>query len=662
MYEIYNSILTTEENYKNLMRDMQIWQRAYDEGHPIISDFEWDDYYTTLLRLEKELGYADPDSPSQKIHYDVVTELKKVEHNHPMLSLDKTKDIEEIKTFINGHDWICMAKMDGLTCSLHYRGGRLVRAETRGNGKIGEDITHNAYKIPSIPKTIDSMYDTVVDGEIICTYDNFEKFSTEYSNPRNFASGSIRLLDSNECAKRGLIFVAWDMINGYDKFKDEKNWPEELGRKLCALRILGFRPVPHQDPNYLMTSSIEDVIDEVKDYAERKNYPIDGLVFKYNNCKEYDAAGRTEHHFKGGLAYKFYDELYETELVDIEWSMGRTGVLTPVAIYKDIEIEGATCNRASLHNVSIMNELLGQPFVGQKLRIFRANQIIPQVYDAEQSSYTVSTLRIKNCPICGEELELNNNDGVLTLYCPNESCEGKTLNKLVHFCGKKGLDIKGLSEATLEKLMDLGWVEKITDIFKLASYRNEWVNKPGFGVKSVDKILAAIEESKNCTFAQFLSSLGIPLIGISVAKELAKKFYSYAEFRDAIIDNYPFYQLPNFGEAKHRAIIDFDYSLADAMYLNVLNITNENQNNNENLNQPLKDKIFVITGKLQTYKNRTELKTEIEKFGGKVTDSVSSKTSYLVNNDINSTSSKNKTAKQLGIPIITEQQLKDMIN
>ena len=384
MHETWETNLTLEEQYEDLVISMKAWQKNYDEGHPTISDFEWDDYYTRLLRLEKELGYVDPESPSQKIHYDVVNELKKVEHNHPMLSLDKTKDIEEIKAFIDGHDWICMAKMDGLTCSLHYRGGRLVRAETRGNGLVGEDITHNAYKIPSIPKTIDSMYDTVVDGEIICTYENFEKFSTEYSNPRNFASGSIRLLDSNECAKRGLIFVAWDMINGYDKFKDEKNWPEELGKKLCALRILGFRPVPHQDPNYLMTNSIEDVIDEVKDYAKRKHYPIDGLVFKYNICKEYDAAGRTEHHFKGGLAYKFYDELYETELVDIEWSMGRTGVLTPVAIYKDIEIEGATCNRASLHNVSVMNELLGQPFVGQKLRIFRANQIIPQVYDAEK--------------------------------------------------------------------------------------------------------------------------------------------------------------------------------------------------------------------------------------------------------------------------------------
>ena len=322
MYETWETKLTKKEQYEWLLNLMKDWQQKYDEGHPIISDFEWDDYYTTLLRLEKELGYVDPESPSQKIHYDVVNELKKVEHNHPMLSLDKTKDIEEIKAFIADHDWICMAKMDGLTCSLHYRGGRLVRAETRGNGLVGEDITHNAYKIPSIPKTIDSMYDTVVDGEIICTYNNFEKFSTEFSNPRNFASGSIRLLDSNECAKRGLIFVAWDMINGYDKFNEEDIWPSTLNGELEALYHLGFTVVPH----FLQEDfeNLEDTIDNLKRIAKTDGYPIDGLVFKYNICRDYDLAGRTEHHFKGGLAYKFYDELYETELVDIEWSMGRT--------------------------------------------------------------------------------------------------------------------------------------------------------------------------------------------------------------------------------------------------------------------------------------------------------------------------------------------------
>lgn len=659
MSEIYNSILTTEENYKKLIKNMQIWQRAYDEGHPIISDIEWDDYYTALLRLEKELGYANPESPSQKIHYDVVNELKKVEHNHPMLSLDKTKDIEEIKAFINGHDWICMAKLDGLTCSLHYRGGRLVRAETRGNGKVGEDITHNAYKIPSIPKIIDSTYDTVVDGEIICTYENFEKFSTEYSNPRNFASGSIRLLDSNECAKRGLIFVAWDMINGYDKFNEEDIWPSTLGGKLKALQYLGFILVPFISAMVEYKPNIDNSITNIKEWCQVIGYPIDGLVFKYNICKEYEAAGRTEHHFKGGLAYKFYDELYETELVDIEWSMSRTGVLTPVAIYKDIEIEGAICNRASLHNVSVMNELLGQPFVGQKLRIFRANQIIPQVYDAEQSPYTVSTLRIKNCPICGEELELNNNDGVLTLFCPNEDCEGKLLNKLDHFCGKKGLDIKGLSKATLEKLMNWGWVENIEDIFLLSAHRQEWINKEGFGEKSVDRIFAAIEASKYTELYQFISSLGIPLIGLSVAKDLALIYGSYEAFRKDVDAGYDFSELPGFGYEKTRSLLNFDYTVADNVKT-WLFLTNEIAKTTDD--KTLDGITFCITGKLQTYKNRAELKNEIERFGGKVTDSVSSKTTYLINNDINSTSSKNKTAKQLGIPIITEQQLKDMIN
>lgn len=658
MYETWETKLSKKEQYEWLLNLMKGWQQKYDEGHPIISDFEWDDYYTNLLRLEKELGYADPESPSQKIHYDIVNELKKVEHNHPMLSLDKTKDINEIYEFIIDKDAICMAKMDGLTCSLHYRGGRLIRAETRGNGKIGEDITHNAYKIPSIPKTIDSMYDTVVDGEIICTYENFENFSTEYSNPRNFASGSIRLLDSNECAKRGLLFVAWDMINGYDKFNEEDIWDSTLWGKLEALKYLGFTVVPCDVPLFEYGESWEDSIRRIKTLCNTLSYPIDGLVFKYNICKEYDAAGRTEHHFKGGLAYKFYDELYETELLDIEWSMGRTGVLTPVAIFKEIEIEGAKINRASLHNVSVMNQLLSQPFVGQKIRIFRANQIIPQVYDAEDSHLSVSTLRITHCPICGERLKLNNNDGVITLVCPNESCEGKLLNVLDHFCGKKGLDIKGLSKATLEKLMDWGWVNSPADIFELHLWGNEWEKKEGFGVKSVDKILAAIEASRNCELGQFISSLGIPLIGLSVAKDLAKQFDTYESFREAIDAGYDFSKLLNFGYEKTQALLNFNYVTADIISKQ-LNITNENS---KQIDNKLKGLIFCATGKISLFKNRTELKSFIEKNGGKLTDSVSSKTNYLINNDIESTSSKNKTAKSLGIPIITESQFKDMLN
>lgn len=655
----WESIITNEENYQKLIRNMSLWQKAYDEGRPILSDREWDDYYWALINLEKKLGYADPNSPTQRIEYKVVNSLQKVEHSHPMLSLDKTKNLDEIVSFITERDWICMAKMDGLTCSLTYRGGRLVRAETRGNGTVGEDITHNAYVIPSIPKVIPIKEEVVIDGEVICTYENFKKFETDYSNPRNFAAGSIRLLDSNECAKRGLMFVAWDWIKGFNP--DRHCFEEEtLSNKLYVLQEdLHFIVTTWARNTHEYGDTLEDTIHRIKHYANCDEYPIDGLVFKYNNCEEYEAAGRTEHHFRGGLAYKFYDELYETTLEGIEWSMGRTGVLTPVAIFKEIEIEGAKISRASLHNVSIMNELLGQPFFGQKLRIFRANQIIPQVYDAEDSPYTISTMRIINCPICGELLKINNNDGVLTLVCPNENCEGKLLNKLDHFCGKKGLDIKGLSKATLEKLMDWGVVNTIADIFYLRLYRDEWIKKDGFGIKSVDKILAAIETAQNnCTLAAFISSLGIPLIGQSVAKELVKVFTTYESFREAIDTGYDFSKLSNFGYEKTQALLNYDYHLAD-IARKYLNLTNEND---KEMKETLKGMTFVVTGKLQLFKNRTEIKDFIEKNGGKLTESVSSKTSYLINNDINSTSNKNKTAKSLRVPIITERQFKELLN
>ena len=649
-----------EELYKQTLEKMSEWQRAYDEGHPVMSDREWDDHYWSLINLEKRLGYADPNSPTQRIEYKVVNKLPKVEHNHPMLSLDKTKDLDEIISFITERDWICMAKMDGLTCSLTYRGGRLVRAETRGNGMVGEDITHNAYVLPSIPKVIPIREEVVIDGEVICTYENFKNFETDYSNPRNFAAGSIRLLDSNECKKRGLTFVAWDWIDGWqaDEYVATHTY---LHEKLFLLGELGFTVVPWAREGMEYGSNFYDRMEIVKGYAKKMGYPIDGLVFKYNDCKEYEAAGRTEHHFRGGLAYKFYDELYETTLEDIEWSMGRTGVLTPVAIFKEIEIEGAKISRASLHNVSVMNELLQQPFYGQKLWIYRANQIIPQIQEAESSPYTFSTMRISKCPICGAQLELNNNDNVLTLYCPNESCEGKLLNRLDHFCGKKGLDIKGISKATLEKLMDWEWIYSPADIFNLHLWKKEWAAKPGFGVKSVEKILTAIEEARNVELYQFISSLGIPLIGISVAKELAKIFPTYVDFRQAIENNYDFSQLPNFGYEKTQALLNFNYVTGD-LISDELNITNDFAKQQNEVQDKLKGLIFVVTGKLQTFKNRTELKELVEKNGGKLTDSVSSKTSYLINNDINSNTGKNKTAKSLGVSIITEQQFISLLN
>ena len=349
---------------------------SYDEGSPIISDKEWDDMYFELVDLEKETGEILPNSPTHSITFEVVTELKKVEHNHPMLSLDKTKDLNVVESFLKGKDWIIMAKMDGLTCSLRYLDGKLVSAETRGDGIIGEDITHNAKVISSIPKTIKYKNELIVDGEIICTYENFKSFKNEYKNPRNFAAGSIRLLDSKECAKRHLTFVAWDVIKG-GKY-------EYLSNNLSALRTYGFEVVPMFINDKEDNSTLQDYINSIKKMSQEFSYPIDGVVFKYDSIKEYNYAGRTDHHFKGGLAYKFYDEIYETHLLDIQYNVSRNGILTPVAIFEPVEIDGSIVERSSLFNLTILEEKLGKPYIGQKIWVTKRNQIIPYIEKAEK--------------------------------------------------------------------------------------------------------------------------------------------------------------------------------------------------------------------------------------------------------------------------------------
>lgn len=629
---------------------------AYDQGKPYLSDLDWDIMYYRLEGLEKETGIIYPDSPTQTIHYNVVNNLKKVTHNHPMLSLQKTKDIEDIKEFIGGKAWIAMAKMDGLTCSLRYVNGELVSAETRGNGIIGEDVTHNAKVIPSIPQRIPYEKELIVDGEIICTYKDFEFFKNEYKNPRNFASGSIRLLDSKECQKRNLTFVAWDVINLPNDY---------LYNKLADLDEWGFTVVPKFSD---VEVSIDKVVDLIKESAEKYSYPIDGIVFKYDDIAEYDAAGRTDHHFKGGIAYKFYDDEFETEVKDIEWTMGRTGQLTPVLVYNDIEIDGAICNRASLHNISVMKKLMHGAFPGQRVYIYKANQIIPQVaYVQTNKPDNISVIPIPEvCPYCGAPTEVRKDYDSEVLYCTNPACSGKLINRLDHFVGKKGLDIKGLSEKTLEKLIDWGWINSLEDIFKLQEHRNEWIEKSGFGIASVDKILTAIEEGKNCTASKFIAAIGIPQIGKVASEDLIKVYHTYNGFRHAV--DFPdeddrLYNIKGIGDVMIKTLTSFDYTEADNIFDNYINeIVSSTPDTKEKEDKKLKDKIFVITGKTLHFKNRNELKSFIEENGGKVTGSVSKKTNYLVNNDVNSTSSKNKTAKELNIPIITEQELVDLIN
>ena len=636
------------DKMQELVDILNYYTKLYDEGHPAISDKEWDDMYFQLQKWENFEGVYLEDSPTQRVNYQVVNKLNKVQHNHPMLSLDKTKSIDAIKSFLGNKNFICMAKMDGLTCSLKYLNGKLISAETRGNGIEGEDILHNALQVRNIPKRIDYPGELIIDGEIICTYSDFKPFENEYKNPRNFASGSIRLLDSKESASRHLSFIAWDCIKGleYDNF---------LSNKLLTLDKIGFTIVPFEVnlPEY---ESIEQIMEIVKKSCY--NLPIDGLVFKYDDCDEYIAAGKTDHHFKGGLAYKFYDEEYETTLKDIEWTMGRTGVLTPVAIFEPIEIDGTEVSRANLFNVSVMLDTLGHAYKGEKLWIYKANQIIPQVSRADKKDLTISEFRCDECPICGSPTELKDNEGIITLYCGNPACEGKLLNRIEHFFSKKGLNIKGISKATIEKLIDWGWVNGIKDIFTLDAHAEDWKKKAGFGEKSVMNIITSIRESCNTDLESVIAAAGIPLIGRTVARQIAGIFNTYEDFREAI-GTFDFSEIDGFGYEMNKSLKNYNYDELDYIVENFLTINNKIEERKE---QKLEGLTFCVTGKIKHWKNRDELSSLITSLGGKVVGSVSANMDYLINNDINSTSSKNLKAKELGKQIIDEQTFLDMFD
>ena len=639
------------DTMRELVEKLNYYTKLYDEGNPAISDKEWDDMYFQLQELEKEFGVILSNSPSLEISYTVKNSLEKVEHNHPMLSLQKTKNEEEVVNFLKGYDAVAMAKMDGLTCSLLYRDGVLVSAETRGNGIIGENITHNMLWVQNVPLGIPIKDEIIIDGEIICTYKNFEQFSDKFANPRNFAAGSIRLLNAAECAARKLTFIAWDCIKGLDD-------KEKLSDKLYELNNLGFEIVPYipLQKDMIDIDHIKHCNILIQSWAKDPDfsYPIDGTVYKFDDCKYYSSLGRTEHHFRGGIAFKFYDEEYESYLRDIEWSIGKTGQLTPVAKFDDIDFGDSIVNRASLHNLNIMKQVLGSfPYKGEKVWVAKMNMIIPQIMRAEQrTSFEDIHFELpKVCPICGEPTVVKDD----FLYCSNPDCDGKFINHLDHFVGKKGLDIKGLSKATLQKLINWEWVTSLKDIFHLHSYQNEWAKKDGFGAKSVMNILTVIENSKECELWQFISALSIPLIGSTYAKEIARKCETWEDFRHTK----DFLMWDGFGPEMNSSLSKFNYEEADELVEKIIHLKNSLYNQGI-VESSITGKTICITGKLTTYKNRGELKSAIEAHGGKVVDSVSSKTDYLVNNDINSTSSKNQKAKALNIPIITEAQLSEM--
>lgn len=629
------------EKIKELVDFLNYHTYLYDHSAETITDKEWDEKYFKLKELEEKENFILNNSPTQTIFYKKVPYLNEVNHSHPMLSLDKTKNLDDIKSFLNDQFFVAMFKMDGLTCSLTYENGELIKAETRGNGIKGEDILHNAKVVSNIPLKIPYVNKLVIDGEIICRKDNFISFQDKYKNPRNFAAGSIRLLSSKECSKRNLSFIAWDVIEGYERFN------------FLSMRLLylnhenGFDIVP-----FVITENVDSAFKLLEELTYQHSiYPTDGYVFKFEDIKYGKAQGQTNHHFKNAIAYKKYEETYETKVKNIEWTMGRTGQLTPVLIYEDINIDGSICNRANLHNITVMTKLMGGAYQGQKVYIYKANEIIPQVKSAEDYDGIGTLIEIpKKCPYCGKPTEIKKENNSEILYCSNPQCKNKLINKLEHFCGKKGLDIKGLSKATFQKLIDWGWLKNLEEIFYLNQYKNEWIKKDGFGAASVNKILNSIEKNKNVTLDKFISALGIPLVGEKVAKEIIIYYPNWEEFRKAVGGEWSV--LEGFGPEIEKSINNFNYTEADKIAKLLIFKENYLKINNSNL----KNKKIVITGKLELYKNREELKKEIEEHGGKVISTVNKGIFCLINNDKNSQTKKNKTAKLYNIPIITEKE------
>ena len=635
----------------------------YNEARPVVSDAAYDKLFDELSELEKETGVVYANSPTQTVGYVVKSELEKVKHSHPMLSLDKTKSVDDLVKFAREKDCILSLKMDGLTCLLTYENGELVQAETRGDGEVGELITHNAKVFDNIPLTIDYKGHFEIEGEAIITYDDFNKINEflsddkKYKNPRNLASGSVRQLDSKTAAKRHIKFIAWKVPTEVPEGICSNSF---LHRLMCA-RDFGFEIISFLAYSSSDKEHLPEMIESLKTKAHNYGYPIDGLVMTYNDIQYGESLGMTGHHPKHSIAFKFYDEEVETVLKNIEWSMGKIGSLTPVAIFDPVEIDGTMVERASLHNVSILTKLDLQ--IGDTITVYKANQIIPQVKENLSAKNRESAyIRIPSqCPVCESSTQIVKENDSEVLMCTNPHCKGKLLGRVSHFVSKKGMDISGLSEETIKKFIELGWITEITDVYNLEQHYDRLSTMSGFGKKSVDKLRKSIENSKTVRLDKFITSLSIPGIGTSQSKELAAAFSTWNEFRDASVGFYNFTQLDGFGDVLNNNIHSWFTDMcdiADKLASFMTFETGVNQNTDDSLNS----KSFVVTGKVFRFKNRDEVKAEIEKRGGKVTGSVTKSTYALINNDIESNSSKNKKAKELGVQIINEEQLIEMLS
>lgn len=623
----------------------------YATSKEIMTNYEYDALYDRLETLEKETGMILSNSPTQRVGYEILSELPKVTHASPMLSLDKTKDSQTLRAWLNGREGVLSWKLDGLTIVLTYREGKLVQAVTRGNGEIGEEITNNARVFANIPLKIPYQEELVVRGEAIITYEAFERInaqieheSEKYKNPRNLCSGSVRQLNNRITKERGVRFVAFNLVDAHQVLDNSRM------SQFAWLTSLGFEVVEHKLVN---PQNILAKIDEFSQAIRSNPYPSDGLVLTFEDIAYGNSLGRTAKFPRDSIAFKWQDEIKETRIQKVEWSASRTGLINPIAVFEPVELEGTTVSRASLHNVSILENLgIG---LGDRVLVYKANMIIPQIADNLDRS---SNLEIPSkCPVCQGKTEIKDDDGIRTLYCTNPECSAKHLKQFVHFVSRDALNIEGLSEMTLEKFIANGYLHSLPDLFTLDQYRLRIENMEGFGKKSFANLLSAIEKARHTTPVRLLYGLGIPNIGLANAKLIVAAFKGDMEaIINAKVED--LIKIDGIGEVMAQGYTSYMHDLQHQHLIHDLLSVLELEIYQESKSEPIfKGLTFCVTGSVEHFKNRKELSAEIEKRSGKVTSSVTSKTNYLINNDLTSQSGKNKKAKELNIPIIAEATL-----
>lgn len=645
------------ERMKELVAQLNQAAKVYYQGEDeIMTNFEYDALYDELLSLEAKIGIVLSGSPTVQVGYETLSELPKEAHIAPMLSLGKTKEREELVEWLGDYEGLLSLKLDGLSVILTYEHGILVKALTRGNGEIGEVITNNAKTFKNIPAKISYKGTLVIRGEALIKYSDFQKLNDsfsdiheKYKNPRNLCSGTVRQLNNEITSKRNVFYYVYNLIQSDPEISFSQKEEELLWLKEQGFDMVPFKKVTNQT----IVSAVDSFSNEISNGFD---LPSDGLVLTYNDISYSQSLGRTAKFPRDSIAFKWQDELAETTLTSIEWSASRTGLINPVAIFEPVELEGTTVSRASVHNVSILKDLkLG---IGDRITVYKANMIIPQIQENLTQSNHLDIPAL--CPVCQQKTEIINENGSEFLFCPNQKCYAKKIKSFTHFVSRDALNIDGFSEATLEKFIMHGWLQKLTDIFYLSDHKEEIEAMDGFGEKSYSNLIQAIERAKNISLERVIYSLGIKGIGLSMAKLICKKYpYSITEFNTLSVDD--LLCIDGIGEKLAESFVEYFSIPENQDLLKELNSILQIALPKANTNSTLENMNFVITGKLIHFSNRNDCKEKIESLGGKVSASVSKNTSYLINNDFTSNSSKNKKAKELGVPIITEEEFLSMI-